>query len=254
MVEFVIALIVGILVGLIGSGGAIVAVPAFVYLANYSPTRASETSLVLVAVSAIIAIIGYARKKQILYKDSLTFALSGIVGAFLGTQVNRSINETLLLFIFAGVLFLAATSMLLSQKLSQSTHDDEIDTHAPTTLIRVLAIGTLFGFVTGLLGVGGGFLIVPLLTILLHYRFSYAVGTSVTIILLNTLSALAFRASDIDLEASVVFPLIGFAIAGALIGLYLHEKLPAQTVKKFFIGLLFVLGTYTLVDTVISII
>jgi len=250
MIAYIIAIVVGLLIGLLGSGGAIVAIPAFIYLANYTPKEASTTSLILVTVSAIIATLGYSKKKQITYKDSAVFAVTGIIGSFIGTVLNKSISDTVLLGLFAGVLFFAAFSMINQTRLSNSRLLQKTKTSG-NNVFTVITIGLIFGFVTGLLGVGGGFLIVPLLVIVLHYEMGFAVGTSVTIIAFNALVSLGFRATDLDISPSIIIPLGACAVIGALAGMALHERVNQTVVKKIFIVLLLLLGTYTLIDTFI---
>ncbi|HQZ14916.1 MAG TPA: sulfite exporter TauE/SafE family protein [Acidimicrobiia bacterium] len=247
MIEYLIAIVVGLLIGLLGSGGAIVAIPAFIYLANYTPKQASTTALVLVTISAIIATIGYSKKKQITYKDSAAFAVTGIVGSFAGTMVNRSLSDTFLLGLFAIVLFLAGISMLNQERLSKTRLLRKTKSSS-NNIFLVLAIGLSFGFVTGLLGVGGGFLIVPLLVIVLHYKMSFAVGTSVTIIAFNAIVSLGFRATDLEIPVGTIIPLGICAVVGALAGMLLHDRVNKNIVKQAFVVLLFLLGTYTLID------
>ena len=213
MTEYLISLLVGILIGLLGSGGSIVAIPAFIYLANYTTARATDAALVLVTISATIAVVGYSKKSQILYKDTSLFAISGILSAYLGTYVNSKLSDQVLLWVFAFVLVIASIAMPLSKKIQNKK--DPTDDENKQNIVLILVVGLVFGFLTGLIGVGGGFLIIPLLVVVLRYKFSFAVGTSVVIILINALSSIVFRIFVSNIEILNLIPLAVLAAMGA---------------------------------------
>ena len=246
MTEYLISLLVGILIGLLGSGGSIVAIPAFIYLANYTTARATDAALVLVTISATIAVVGYSKKSQILYKDTSLFAISGILSAYLGTYVNSKLSDQVLLWVFAFVLVIASIAMPLSKKI-QNKKDPTDDENKQNTVL-ILVVGLVFGFLTGLIGVGGGFLIIPLLVVVLRYKFSFAVGTSVVIILINALSSIVFRIFVSNIEILNLIPLAVLAAMGAFLGIYLNGKLNKEVLQRAFSILVIAITIFTLVD------
>ena len=246
MTEYLISLLVGILIGLLGSGGSIVAIPAFIYLANYTTARATDVTLVLVTISATIAVVGYSKKSQILYKDTSLFAISGILSAYLGTYVNSKLSDQVLLWVFAFVLVIASIAMPLSKKIQNKK--DPTDDENKQNIVLILVVGLVFGFLTGLIGVGGGFLIIPLLVVVLRYKFSFAVGTSVVIILINALSSIVFRIFVSNIEILNLIPLAVLAAMGAFLGIYLNGKLNKEVLQRAFSILVIAITIFTLVD------
>ena len=246
MTEYLISLLVGILIGLLGSGGSIVAIPAFMYLANYTTARATDVALVLVTISATIAVVGYSKKSQILYKDTSLFAISGILSAYLGTYVNSKLSDQVLLWVFAFVLVIASIAMPLSKKIQNKK--DPTDDENKQNIVLILVVGLVFGFLTGLIGVGGGFLIIPLLVVVLRYKFSFAVGTSVVIILINALSSIVFRIFVSNIEILNLIPLAVLAAMGAFLGIYLNGKLNKEVLQRAFSILVIAITIFTLVD------
>ncbi len=249
MIEYIIALVVGILVGLIGSGGAIVSIPAFVYLASYSTPKATDAALLLVLVSAIVAAIGYSKKKCIAYKDTLYFALSGMGGTFLGTLIHKQLGDRILLIILSVFLFTSAISMLFSDSIKKRTKNK--NNTERSNIILLMIVGVIFGFITGLIGVGGGFIVIPLLTLVLHYEFKFAVGTSVVIILINAVSAVVFRVLFSNIEIISLLPLMLFAAFGAGIGIWLSSRLNQDLVKNVFIVFVLLIAFFTLIDNLV---
>ena len=246
MTEYLISLLVGILIGLLGSGGSIVAIPAFIYLANYTTARATDAALVLVTISATIAVVGYSKKSQILYKDTSLFAISGILSAYLGTYVNSKLSDQVLLWVFAFVLVIASIAMPLSKKIQNKK--DPTDDENKQNIVLILVVGLVFGFLTGLIGVCGGFLIIPLLVVVLRYKFSFAVGTSVVIILINALSSIVFRIFVSNIEILNLIPLAVLAAMGAFLGIYLNGKLNKEVLQRAFSILVIAITIFTLVD------
>ena len=246
MTEYLISLLVGILIGLLGSGGSIVAIPAFIYLANYTTARATDAALVLVTISATIAVVGYSKKSQILYKDTSLFAISGILSAYLGTYVNSKLSDQVLLWVFAFVLVIASIAMPLSKKIQNKK--DPTDDENKQNIVLILVVGLVFGFLTGLIGVGGGFLLIPLLVVVLRYKFSFAVGTSVVIILINALSSIVFRIFVSNIEILNLIPLAVLAAMGAFLGIYLNGKLNKEVLQRAFSILVIAITIFTLVD------
>lgn len=252
MAEVIIAFIVGLLIGMLGSGGAIIAIPAFIFFAGYPAMKASSSALMLVFLSSLVALFGHWKNRRINVRDVVVFAPLGIVGAFGGTALNRGISETVLLALFVGVLYLAGLSLLVKDRIPKrfTKHHDSA---AGKRMLLVGCVGVVFGFLTGLLGVGGGFLIVPLLVVVFGYDMKIAVGTSVAVIAINSVSSLFFRIGDFELTFSEILPLVISALAGVAIGLFFHTRINENKIQQAFSILLLVLATYSAIDLLMGV-
>ncbi|NQW30881.1 MAG: sulfite exporter TauE/SafE family protein [Ignavibacteria bacterium] len=194
IVLYVIAVFIGITLGMIGAGGAIVAVPSFVYLGGIPPALASGYALFVVAVASAVGAVQYIRNKLVDWRAVFAFGSSTLVtialtrGIFLPAipdiiplPFGGTITEgSFLMFAFSGVLLYAAISMLRQRKKK----DDE--TH-PTHFLILAAYGVIIGLVSGFLGVGGGFLMTPALVLWANLEMKRAVGTSLVLISVNSL-------------------------------------------------------------------
>jgi uncharacterized membrane protein YfcA len=148
--------------------------------------------------------------------------------------------------VFAFVLVIASIAMPLSKKIQNKK--DPTDDENKQNIVLILVVGLVFGFLTGLIGVGGGFLIIPLLVVVLRYKFSFAVGTSVVIILINALSSIVFRIFVSNIEILNLIPLAVLAAMGAFLGIYLNGKLNKEVLQRAFSILVIAITIFTLVD------
>ncbi len=212
-----VGLAIGLLLGALGGGGSILAVPALVYLLNQSPLAATTGSLVVVGLSALTAMVAHRSEGHVRVTQGVVFGLLGVVGAYLGTQVSAAVDPELLLAGFAVLMVVAAAGMLLRRSpTAESTTD------LPLTVgraARVVIAASMVGFLTGFFGVGGGFVAVPALVLALGFDMPTAVGTSLLVIVINTGGALAARAEDLP---TLNWPLLaifaGAAMAGSIGG------------------------------------
>ena len=173
----VLGLAIGIVVGAVGGGGAILALPVLVYVLDEPVGPAATASLVVVTVAASIGAGSLARHGNVCWRLALTFAAPAAVGSLLGTLASRSVSAQALVLAFVPLMFLAAA--LTWRRAGEKDTGGDCP-HAP--LDRVVVAGLLVGALTGFFGVGGGFLIVPVLTVWLATPFRRAVGTSLVII------------------------------------------------------------------------
>ena len=240
------ALGIGILLGLLGGGGSILTVPVLVYLAGLPTKSAIITSLIVVCITSTIATISYARSGKVCWRTGITFGLAGMLGAFIGGRLTAYIPDTILLALFAMIMLITSFAMLNSAS-SQSNQNEVLeDNFCPITLpvSAILFDGLLVGLITGLVGVGGGFLLVPALTILAGLPIQAAIGTSLFIIIFQSAAALAGHANQmsIDVELTVIFTLC--AIAGSLVGSSLSGKIDTRYLKNGFGIFVFLLGSF----------
>ena len=243
-----IGLVIGVLVGLLGGGGSILAVPALVYLAGQDLQQAVATSLLVVGITALVAVLPRLRERQISWRIGLLFGLAGAATAFAGAAVNRVLPDELTLALFA-VLMVGAGVRMLQEKPATGTACavDEGPVNWRRCLPRTLAGGLVVGFLTGLLGVGGGFLIIPVLVLALGLPISAAIGTSLVIVAINSASGFAAHAGEATLDVPVTLAFTGAAFAAALVAGQLAAHTDTDRLRRWFA--LLVLGVAGLIAT-----
>lgn len=241
------ALLVGASLGLLGAGGSILTVPVLVYLAGVPEKLAITSSLAIVAAISAAGAVPFARRHDIVWRSVLLFGLPGMLGAAGGAWLAHGLSAAVQLVIFALVMLWAAVGMLRNRPAQAS--DNPIAPRRPW--LRIVADGLAIGTLTGLIGVGGGFLILPALTLLGGLAMRAAIGTSLVIISLNALvgflahlSADATQLQQLDRALLATFIIVG--AIGSLAGQYLGGRLPQQQLRRLFGIVLVVLATFML--------
>ncbi|MEW1777318.1 sulfite exporter TauE/SafE family protein [Streptomyces sp. NPDC086777] len=237
--------VTGLALGALGGGGSVLAVPALIYLLGFTPAAATTASLVVVTVTSVTALVAHARAGAVRWRAGAVFAAAGIGPAAVGGAVSRQVPAAVLTGAFAVLAAVAAVRMLRPATAPCT---------APTAAARALRVagaGAGLGAVTGVLGVGGGFLAVPSLVNVVGLRMRAAVGTSLLVITINSLTALAARAgSAADVDWSAVGPFAGAAILGAWDGRRLAARLSAGTLQRLFAYALLAVAAVMLADAV----
>lgn len=253
-------LLIGLSLGALGGGGSILAVPALVYAAGQSPKHATTTSLVLVALTALIGLAPHWRAGRVRWVAGAIFGLAGIGGSLLGSHWNKAADPDALLLAFSGLMFIAAWAMwrrlssaapAQPKSLSAAVLQPPV-THVridPITIVKVLAAGTVVGLLTGFFGVGGGFVIVPALVLALGFSMPEAVGTSLLVIAINSAVALGSRFHAGAVEWNVVIPFTVASLIGVVIGSRLASTRDSSSLQRWFVGLLLLVATYTAVKS-----
>ena len=241
------AVLIGILLGLLGGGGSILTVPVLVYVAGLSTKSAIVTSLVVVCITSSIAVINHAKQGRVCWKTGITFGVAGMAGAFLGGRAAAYIPDPILLLLFAGVMLAASLAMIRNKKDKDSTRQPG-EPLCPQNLpvAAILFDGLLVGLITGLVGVGGGFLLVPALNYLAGLPMHAAIGTSLFIIVIQALAALAGHANHFQIDLPLTGLFTGCAIAGSFLGSQLSGKISSQHLKRGFGVFVFLLGSFLL--------
>jgi uncharacterized membrane protein YfcA len=251
--------LIGVSLGALGGGGSILAVPVLVFVAGERPTAATSTSLVVVGVASLIGAYGHWRRGRVRVGPGVVFGLVGIAGSLAGSALNRRLDGDVLLLAFSFLILVAAWRIVVGcPSCTRSGEAEAVATPvpagtvvtrvrpwAPARVAKIVGAGTVVGFLTGLFGVGGGFVIVPALALVLEVPMGAAVGTSLLVITINTAVALAARAGSgtIDWGTTIVFTLA--AVAGVGTGKRVADRLPAQATQRAFAVLLVVLAVYT---------
>jgi uncharacterized membrane protein YfcA len=246
---------VGLSLGALGSGGSILAVPALVYVAGQSPREATTTSLLLVGTAALFGLRSHLRGGRVDVRTGLAFGMTGIAGSFAGTALHRLLDPQVLLLGFSALILLAAWRM--STACPTCTRSGE--THAlgdalprprrePLTVRRgfeLLAAGSAVGFLTGLFGVGGGFVIVPTLTLVLGFAMPQAIGTSLLVVAVNSAVALVARAGDAAIDWTAALAFTAAAVAGVMAGGRVADRIDAEKSLRFFAAGLVLLALFS---------
>lgn len=230
-----IGLTIGILVGLLGGGGSILAVPALVYLAGLPLAEAVPASLLVVGVTAVVGLLPRLPAHQVQWRIALVFGGAGVLTAVAGAAVNRLLPEPVVLALFA-VLMITAGLRMLQRNPATGTACSTVGGRINWRhcLPRAIGGGLAVGFLTGLLGVGGGFLIVPALVIGLGVPTSVAIGTSLVIVSVNSAAGFAAYAGSARLDVGLVLAVtLSAALAAAIAG-RLSTRVDTERLRRWF--------------------
>ncbi|MDZ7773219.1 MAG: sulfite exporter TauE/SafE family protein [Balneolaceae bacterium] len=243
------ALMVGLSLGLLGSGGSILTVPVLIYLVGESEKVAIAESLGIVGAISFAGAVPYAFKQQVHWRSVVLFGLPGMGGTYLGAIIAGYVSATFQIILFAAVMVAAAVMMFRDKKEMERSSAGSGGGRIQHAWWKIMLEGLAVGVLTGLVGVGGGFLIVPALVLLGGLPMHLAVGTSLAIITLKSFTGF-FKYIDVlrDLEMAMdwnlilVFSLIG--AVGSIVGRTLAGKISNEKLKKGFAVFLIVMGAY----------
>jgi uncharacterized membrane protein YfcA len=254
-------LVIGLTLGALGGGGSILTIPALVYVIGQDARAATTSSLVIIGISSVVAAMGHARSRRVQWGTGLAFGAVGIAAGVAGTVVNRRIDPDVLLLAFAAVILVAAAGMLgrsgpvdppaggLAEPGTARPGRARIDWRRGG---KILAAGSVAGFMTGLFGVGGGFVIVPALTLALGLSMPQAVGTSLLVIAVNSAAALAARVGTAEFDWAVIVPFTLATIAGSLAGKTIADRVSARALTRAFAVLLIAVAGYTATRSILG--
>lgn len=252
VLALVLGAVIGVLLGLLGGGGSILAVPALVYVLGLGVEQAIPMSLLVVGTASAVGALPKIRAGQVQWRLAAVFAVAGIPATFVGSAVSRHLPESVLLVGFALVMVLAGVRMLQDNGTTGTActvGDSGINWRrcAP----RSIPAGFLVGLLTGMFGVGGGFLIIPALVLMLGVEMPIAIGTSLLIIVANSGAGLLSHLSGTSIDWAVAAGFLGTAILGSLIAGHLGIRLDTRRLQHWFAYLVFAVAAYVLVDTLL---
>jgi uncharacterized protein len=239
------ALAIGLSLGLLGSGGSILTVPVLHYLVSQPEKLAIGGSLLVVGLIAAAACVPYAIHRQVDWRNVAWFGLPGMAGAWLGAWLAHWVPGAAQLALFAAVMLAAAWRMLRGGITNRPDH--------VARRITVITGGTAVGLLSGLVGVGGGFLIVPALVLLAGVPMASAVGTSLVVIALNSFTGFAkylrvLGDQGLELDWPVLLAVAAVGIAGSFAGNRFGRQLPQATLRRVFGGFLVLMGSFVAID------
>lgn len=279
----VLGLLIGLTLGALGGGGSILTVPALVYVLGMTAQEATSASLVIVGVTAAVGSIGHARSGNTRWGTGLLLAAAGVPASLLGTALNRQVDPDVLLLSFAALMLIAAVGMLVRSRASSrgaapalagpsepdgeraagggtvtATRARTCPAHAHRSrgrvgaAVRLILAGLVIGFLTGFLGIGGGFIVVPVLVVLLSTPMPVAIGTSLLVISLNSAVALAARAGSGGFDWDVILPFTAAAVAGSVAGKRTADRVDPNRLTVAFAVLLVAVAVYVGVQAVLG--
>lgn len=246
------SVLIGLLLGLLGGGGSILTVPMLVYLLHVAPKTAIFTSFVVVGLSSLMALMPHARRGAVCWKSGAFFGLSGMAGAFTGGRFAVHLSADLLMTLFGLISLSTGLLMLLGgkAKLTQAVRQPVALCPLRVPYLRVLFDGFFVGCVTGMVGVGGGFLIVPALTLLVGLPMQGAVGTSLLIIVMNAVAGLAGYSQHAELDAPLTLIVAAGALLGSGIGAVVSGYIKPAWLRRGFGAMVIMVGVYVLSQSV----
>lgn len=277
LLPIVVGICVGIIVGLLGAGGGILSVPILVYLLGQSPHNAAAGSLLIVGATSLIALIG--RRKEVHWKQGAVFGALSITGSFIGSFLNSLVSPNLLMYLFSSLLVVVAGLMFRKAAKEKNAAGGKPRTMSPYTdankkvcnkntrgkensqrpnsrlhhWITIIFAAVLIGVLTGFFGVGGGFAVVPALTLIMHFDMKEASATSLLVMVIASLAGLAARmGTAIQIDYLSVLPFAFASMIGGPIGASLTRKTKSTTLTFLFALLLLLVAVYTLSATLLG--
>jgi uncharacterized membrane protein YfcA len=252
---YICSVIIGLTLGVLGSGGSILTVPVLVYLMHFNPLVATGYSLFIVGLTSLTGAITYMKKSLVDYKTAITFALPSFISVFVVRRfilplippvVFRSgdfvlTKEIFIMLVFALLMISAAYSMIRNNKFDQA----EIQERGVFNYPMIFLLGFSVGAITGLVSVGGGFLIIPALVIFARVPIKVAVGTSLVIIATNAfIGFLGDLPNQENIDWTFLFRFCIFSISGIVLGSSVSKYIPAPRLKPLFGWFVLLMGCY----------
>jgi uncharacterized membrane protein YfcA len=241
-IGIVLCLSIGISLGLLGGGGSILTVPVLHYVFGMEAHQAVATSLVVVGVTSSIAVVAHARKGFVEWRAGAVFGIASMASAFVGAVIGARLPGVVLMVAFALVMIAAGVSMLVRARSAASPP------LRAAHVGRMVAVGFGVGLLTGILGAGGGFIIVPALALVGGLPMRKAVGTSLFVIALNALSGLAGVVAHAHLDLRVSTAVSVLAIAGSFVGVRMSRRLSVTALQRAFAWLVIVVAVVILIN------
>lgn len=236
----VLSVLIGIALGLLGGGGSILTTPILIYALGIETKAAIATSLLVVGVTSIAAVLQHARAGNVEWRTGLVFGGAGMAGAYVGGFIAGWIPANVLLILFGLMMLATAVAMFRGRKDPGATGGTG---HATW---KIVAEGFVVGVITGLVGAGGGFLVVPALALLGGLTMKKAVGTSLLVIALKSFAGYAGHASHVTIDLELAALVSGAAVVGSFAGSRIASLVPPDALRRGFAGFVLLMAGFVL--------
>ena len=247
------ALVIGVILGLVGGGGSILTVPIFVYLLYLNPVTATAYSLFVVGVSALVGAFRNMQKGLVDFRTAIVFAIPAFIAVYIARKfIVPAIPEHLfeigdfvvtkdvgIMIFFAMIMLIASLSMIIERK-GKTTTTETVNYNYPLIILEGLGIGIL----TGIVGAGGGFLIIPALVILAKLPMKKAVATSLLIIAIKSLIGFIGDIENLQIDWTFLLSFTAISVVGIFIGVWLHKFIDGKKLKTAFGWFVLLMGVY----------
>ena len=238
------ALLIGFSLGLMGGGGSILTVPVLIYIMKLPTKTSIALSLAIVGITSFFGVLGYIKHKYVDFKIAAIFGPMAIGGTYLGARMSVLLSAQFQLILFAIIMLLASISMLKGNKVLDSQENSEGTFKLTPFLLQAFIVG----IVTGVVGVGGGFLIVPALTFLSNLPLKKAIGTSLLIITFNSISGFLGYIQLVEIPWDILTKFSILSIIGIYIGIYAVNYFSPRILKKIFALFLLFMGALIIIQ------
>ncbi len=257
---FIGAVIIGIVLGLIGGGGSILTVPIFVYILGIDPVLATAYSLFVVGSAALVGAIRNAQKGMVDFKTGIIFSIPAFTAVFLTRKFlvpaipehlfsvgDFEVTKSIGIMIFFALIMVIAAYFMIKGRKDTSEEEQEIEYNYPMIVVEGLVVGLL----TGIVGAGGGFLIIPALVLLAKLPMKKAVATSLLIIAIKSLIGFTGDIQNFDIDWVFLLSFTGLSILGIFIGIYLNKFIDGKKLKKGFGWFVLLMGVYIVLKEIL---
>ena len=228
-ITLLLSVVIGVSLGLLGGGGSILTVPILAYVAGMEAKEAIAASLFVVGVTSAVSVVSHARHGRVRWRTGLVFGAAGMAGAFAGGILGGYVPGQVLMIAFALMMLATAVAMIRGRR-----QEDREPTTGELPVGKVIVEGLVVGLVTGIVGAGGGFLVVPALALLGGLPMPVAVATSLLVIAMNSFAGLAGYLTSVQLDWPLVLGVTAAAVAGSFVGARLAGIIPEQVLRKGF--------------------
>jgi uncharacterized membrane protein YfcA len=230
------ALLIGLSLGLLGGGGAILTTPILVYVMKLDPKEAIASSLLVVGVTSAVSTAVHARAGNVVWKTGALFGVAGMAGAYAGGSAAHFVRGTVLLIAFAAMMLVTAIMMIRGRREAKG------DGHMHPA--KAIAAGAAVGLVAGLVGAGGGFLIVPALMLFGGVPMLRSIGTSLFVITLQSFAGFAGHAAHTHVHWNLVGVVTAMAVVGTLLGARAAQQVKADSLRRGFAWFVLAMGLF----------
>lgn len=247
------ALLIGVVLGLIGGGGSILTVPILVYLFYINPVTATAYSLFVVGVSALVGAIRNMQKGLVDYRTAIVFAIPAFIAVYATRKYlvpaipdeifvigEFTVTKDIAIMLFFAIVMLLASISMIRSKREESDESAEISYNYPMIVVEGLVVGVL----TGIVGAGGGFLIIPALVLLAKLPMKKAVATSLLIIAIKSLIGFIGDVENLDIDWNFLLTFSAISVVGIFLGIYASKFIPGKKLKKGFGWFVLIMGVY----------